>query len=195
MNFNYFFTRKLNFMKESHAIALFPGGFGTMDEGFEALTLFQTGKAKMIPLVLVDEPNGHYWKTWYDFMHDHLLKLGLISEEDFSMFRVTTSVEDAIGEIKNFYKIYQSSRYVGEQMVIRLATKLDRARAHQPQRHVWRHAAQRKVLPGRGPARGTQRTGDGDCRALIFTPHRRNFGRMRLLIDAINGSETEPTPA
>ncbi len=87
VNFNYFFTRKLNFMKESHAIALFPGGFGTMDEGFEALTLLQTGKAKMIPLVLVDEPNGHYWETWYEFMRGHLLKLGLISEEDFHLFR------------------------------------------------------------------------------------------------------------
>ena len=70
INFNYFFTRKLNFMKESHAIALFPGGFGTMDEGFEILTLMQTGKARIIPVVLVDKAGGTYWKTWVQFLKD-----------------------------------------------------------------------------------------------------------------------------
>src|SRR5438132_4946829 len=78
INFNYFFTRKLNFMKESHAIALFPGGFGTLDEGFEALTLMQTGKARIFPVVLVDKPGGTYWKTWMRFLQDHLLRLHLI---------------------------------------------------------------------------------------------------------------------
>jgi uncharacterized protein (TIGR00730 family) len=84
INFNYFFTRKLNFLKETHAVALFPGGFGTMDEGFEVLTLMQTGKARIIPVVLVDRPGGTYWKTWIRFLEDHLLRKGLISEDDFS---------------------------------------------------------------------------------------------------------------
>src|SRR5881227_4404565 len=83
INFNYFFTRKLNFVKETQALALFPGGFGTMDEGFEVLTLMQTGKARIFPVVLVDKPGGTYWKTWHAFLEDHLLKLGLISPEDF----------------------------------------------------------------------------------------------------------------
>src|SRR5436853_2286102 len=88
INFNYFFTRKLNFVKESHAIALFPGGFGTMDEGFEILTLMQTGKARIFPVVLVDKPGGTYWKTWMRFLQDHLLRLHLISADDFHLFRV-----------------------------------------------------------------------------------------------------------
>ena len=192
VNFNYFFTRKLNFMKESHAIALFPGGFGTMDEGFEALTLLQTGKAKMIPLVLVDEPNGHYWKTWYDFMQGHLLKLGLISEEDMSLFRVTTNIEEAVSEIINFYKVYQSSRYVGDQMVIRLARRLT------PDALTRLNDSFRDMLSkGRffqGTALRAERNEPemANLPRLIFSPHRRNFGRMRLLIDAINASETEP---
>src|SRR6202035_689007 len=78
INFNYFFTRKLNFVKETHALALFPGGFGTMDEGFEVLTLMQTGKARVIPMVLIDKPGGNYWQTWINFLHDHLLKEGLV---------------------------------------------------------------------------------------------------------------------
>src|SRR6185436_7440348 len=88
INFNYFFTRKLNFVKESHAIALFPGGFGTMDEGFEVLTLMQTGKARIFPVVLVDKEGGTYWKTWIRFLKDHLLRLRLISADDFNLFRV-----------------------------------------------------------------------------------------------------------
>ena len=191
VNFNYFFTRKLNFMKESHAIALFPGGFGTMDEGFEALTLLQTGKAKMIPLVLVDEPNGHYWKTWYDFMQGHLLKLGLISEEDFSLFRVTTNVEEAVGEIVNFYKVYQSSRYVGEQMVIRMAHRLTApalARLNDTFSDILRKG---RFFQGAALRAERNEPEMAHLPRLIFSPHRRNFGRMRLLIDAINASETE----
>src|SRR5205809_4009911 len=83
INFNYFFTRKLNFVKESHAIVLFPGGFGTLDEGFEVLTLMQTGKARIIPVVLVDHPGGHYWETWFRFLQVDLLGLGLVSADDF----------------------------------------------------------------------------------------------------------------
>ena len=92
VNFNYFFTRKLNFLKESHALALFPGGFGTMDEGFECLTLMQTGKSRIIPMVLIDEPGGNYWTTWINFLQDHLLKEGLVSADDFHLFSVTDDV-------------------------------------------------------------------------------------------------------
>src|SRR3954462_8561935 len=96
VNFNYFFTRKLNFVKETHAFALFPGGFGTMDETFEALTLMQTGKARIIPIVLLERPNGIYWKTWLNFLHDHLANLGLISAEDFHFFKMAKDCDDAI---------------------------------------------------------------------------------------------------
>ena len=96
INFNYFFTRKLNFVKETHAYALFPGGFGTMDEGFEALTLMQTGKALIIPIVLLDRPDGSYWETWMRFLTDHLLKHGLISKEDFNFIKIAHNVTEAV---------------------------------------------------------------------------------------------------
>jgi len=124
INFNYFFTRKLNFVKETHAFALFPGGFGTMDEAFEVLTLMQTGKARVIPVVLLDRPGGTYWETWMRFITDHLFKLGFVSPEDFHMFKICHDVDHAVAEILQFYKTYNSVRWVGEQLVIRLAQRL-----------------------------------------------------------------------
>src|SRR5207248_2075490 len=96
INFNYFFTRKLNFVKETHAIALFPGGFGTLDEGFEVLTLMQTGKARIFPFVLVDKPGGDYWQTWLGFLRGHLLKHRLIAPDDFNFIHHCDSVECAV---------------------------------------------------------------------------------------------------
>ena len=86
VNLNYFFTRKLNFVKEAHAFAMFPGGFGTLDETFEVLTLMQTGKARLIPVVLLDRPRGNYWKTWMKFLTSRLLKPGFISPEAISFW-------------------------------------------------------------------------------------------------------------
>jgi uncharacterized protein (TIGR00730 family) len=105
IDFNYFFTRKLAFVKEAHAFALFPGGFGTMDEGFELLTLIQTGKSVVQPIVMIDAPGGTYWKTFDRFLREHFLRLGLISPEDFNLFHITDSVEDAIAEIERFFSV------------------------------------------------------------------------------------------
>src|SRR6184192_8713 len=123
---NYFFTRKLNFVKESHAFALFPGGFGTLDETFEVLTLMQTGKARIIPVVMLDRPLGNYWEKWMKFVTEHLLKLGFISPEDFSFFKIVHNVREAVGEILQFYKVYQSARWVGERLVIRICDRLSK---------------------------------------------------------------------
>ncbi len=120
INFRYFFSRKVTFVKESHAIALFPGGFGTLDEGFEALTLIQTGKCEIVPVVFVDAPGDSYWRDWEEYVASHLHERGMISDADLSLFRVTDNVEDAVGEILRFYRNYHSSRYVGERLVIRL---------------------------------------------------------------------------
>src|SRR5205814_304850 len=111
INFNYFFTRKLNFVKETHALAPFPGGFGTMDEGFEVLTLMQTGKARIIPMVLLDMPKGKYWETWMKFVRDDMFKLGYLSPDDFSLFKLCHSVSEAVDEIVQFYKNYHSVRW------------------------------------------------------------------------------------
>src|SRR5213082_381310 len=121
INFNYFFTRKLNFVKEAHAFALFPGGFGTLEETFEVLTLMQTGTARVIPVVLLDRPGGTYWETWMRFLTDHLFKFGYIGSEDFHFFKTVPNVAEAVREILHFYSVYQSSRWVGEQLVIRMS--------------------------------------------------------------------------
>jgi len=120
INFRYFFTRKVIFVKEAHAIVLFPGGFGTHDEGFEALTLIQTGKSEMVPVVFVDEPGGSYWRDWLEYVETHLSERGLINPEDLNFFHVTDSVEKAVAEIEGFYRNYHSSRFVGGRLVLRL---------------------------------------------------------------------------
>ena len=120
INFRYFFTRKVVFVKEAHAIALFPGGFGTHDEGFEALTLIQTGKSEMVPIVFVDAPGGRYWRDWLEYVETHLADRGLIAREDLKLFRVADSVDEAVDEIEGFYRNYHSSRYVDGRLILRL---------------------------------------------------------------------------
>ncbi|NER02202.1 MAG: LOG family protein [Okeania sp. SIO3C4] len=124
IKFKYFFTRKLFFLRESDALALFPGGFGTLDEAFESLALTQTGKYGPAPLVLIDCPGGNYWHDWNDFMQKQLVRRGLISPEDPSLYTITDNLEEACQAIVNFYRIYHSSRYVGEKLVIRLNSEL-----------------------------------------------------------------------
>ena len=124
VEFKYFFTRKLFFLRESDGIALFPGGFGTQDEAFECLTLCQTGKAGPMPLVLLDRPGGQYWLDWDKYLRDRLLKQGLISAQDLSIYTVTDSIDTACEAIANFYRVYHSSRYVRDRFVIRLKTEL-----------------------------------------------------------------------
>ena len=131
--FKYFFVRKLIFVKETHAFALFPGGFGTHDEAFEALTLLQTGKSTPVPVVFVDAPDSTYWQDWYAFVQRHMLQSGLISPSDMHLFKVTSDVDEAVNEITTFYHNYHSSRYVGGQLLIRLQRAPCRGRARPPQ--------------------------------------------------------------
>lgn len=120
VNFKYFFTRKLMFVKETDAIALFPGGFGTHDEGFESLTLVQTGKSSLLPIVFVDRPGGTYWSEWKSYVETHLGARGYIEPDDLSLFAVTDDVDVAVSLIQGFYRNYHSSRYVGGRLVLRL---------------------------------------------------------------------------
>jgi len=120
ITYKYFFNRKVAFLKEADAVALFPGGFGTLDEAMETLTLVQTGKNPPIPLVLIDDDSGDYWEEWFDFIKRTLLKRGLISGEDFSLFSITRDPVEAVELIDSFYRVYHSSRYVRETLVIRL---------------------------------------------------------------------------
>src|SRR5690349_21215271 len=120
VTFKYFFTRKLIFVRHSDAIALFPGGFGTLDEGYEALTLMQTGKSQLMPLVLVDRPGGTYWKTWDKHVREHLLRDQLISPDDLCLYQITDDADQAVKIITRFYRNFQSSRFVKDLIVIRL---------------------------------------------------------------------------
>lgn len=120
INFRYFFTRKLAFMKESHGFVLLPGGFGTMDEAFELLTLVQTGKSLPAPIVLLDVPGGTYWASWRDFVCNELAERRLISPDDLGLVRITDDVADAVAEIEGFYANYHSLRFVDRALVIRL---------------------------------------------------------------------------
>ncbi len=120
ITFKYFFIRKLFFLRESDAIALFPGGFGTQDEAFETLTLCQTGKYGPVPLVLIDRPGGDYWHNWNQYIRQHLVARGLAGEDDPSIYTITDNLEVACQTICNFYRVYHSSRYVQKQFVIRL---------------------------------------------------------------------------
>ena len=120
VNLKYFFTRKLLFVKEAHAIVTCPGGFGTLDEAFESLTLVQTGKRDLMPIVLLDEPGGTYWTTFVKYVRDELLDNGLISPSDLSLFKVTDNVEAAVEEVVGFYRIYNSMRFIRDRLVLRL---------------------------------------------------------------------------
>jgi len=186
VNFNYFFTRKLNFLKETQAVALFPGGFGTMDEGFEVLTLMQTGKARILPVVMLDRPGGGYWNTWFAFLGEYLLKLGLVSKDDFHLFKITSNVEEAIHEITLFYRNFNSYRWVGQKLVIRIENEitpasLEKLNSDFADLLVGDTIIQTGALP--------QEHDEPEIAALprlVLTPKRRNFGRLRQLIDAIN---------
>lgn len=120
ITFKYFFTRKLTFVRHSDAIVLFPGGFGTMDEGYEALTLMQTGKSRIMPLVLMDRPGGAYWKTWDKHIREHLMRNQLISPDDLYLYQITDDASTAVKILSRFYRNFHSMRFVRDQLVIRL---------------------------------------------------------------------------
>jgi len=188
INFNYFFARKLSFVKETSAFVLFPGGFGTLDEGFEVLTLLQTGKTSIVPIILMDRPNGFYWETWRRFLDNDLLELRLISRPDFHLFTITHDVDRAVEEIKHFYKVFHSYRWVRDEMVIRISRRLTPhalETLNQQFDHllISGHIVQREALPEEADdvsVKGMPR--------LVLTPYKREFGMLRLLINAINDS-------
>lgn len=185
INFKYFFTRKLLFVKEARAIVLFPGGFGTQDEGFEALTLVQTGKSVPIPVVLCDEPGGTYWQHWRTYLKSELLHHGMISPEDMNLFFLTDRAELAVAEILRFYYRYHSSRFVRDDFVIRLKSALSDDQVDRLNRQFADLLAEGRIrqVPQPLPEEG------GECPdlpRLVLRYHKRTAGRLRQMIDAIN---------
>ena len=184
--FRYFFTRKLIFIKEADAAALFPGGFGTLDEGYECLTLVQTGKTKPMPIVFVDSPRGTYWKTWKQYVEDHLLRQRLISKEDMSLFKVTSSVDEAVAEIAGFYRVYHSARSVGPLLVIRLNHALPPALVAALTKDFADIAVAGEMTQRPAFEEEDDEPELAHLPRLAFQFDRTHFGRLRQLIDRLN---------
>lgn len=182
----YFFTRKLMFVKECSGVVCLPGGFGTLDEALETLTLMQTGKQIIMPLVLLDSPEGSYWKDLGTFLDKQLLGGGMISPEDVNLYKITNRMDEAIDEVIGFYKVFHSMRYVQDRLVFRLKEKLSDEKLAAIQDGFSDILAsgeytQRGALP--------EESGEPDLAELPrlhFHFNRRQLGRLRMLIDFIN---------
>lgn len=187
VTFKYFFTRKLIFIRHSDAIALFPGGFGTMDEGYEALTLMQTGKSQLMPLVLIDRPGGTFWKTWDRQVREHLLRDQLISPEDLNLYQITDDVDQAVKIITRFYRNFHSSRFVKELFVIRLKhAPSDSAleAMNEDFADINTGAPIKRIKP---TAEEVADDDHVDLPRIAFNFNRRDYSRLRQLIDVLNG--------
>ncbi len=192
MTFNYFFTRKLFFVKEADAVALFPGGFGTLDELSESLTLMQTGKATIMPVVMVDVPGGTYWKSFLKFVTEELKGLELISANDTSLFRVTDNVEDAVNEITGFYKIFHSYRHVKDKVVFRLKRKLTKTAVDKLNVEFADVLKEGPIVQGSLLVEESNEEGIAHLPRLVAALKHGDYGRWRQLIDRINTSEVIP---
>lgn len=187
ITYKYFFNRKVAFLKEADAVALFPGGFGTLDEAMETLTLVQTGKRNPLPLVLIDDPAGTYWTDLVAFMKDELLSRKYIGLSDFALFEQVCSVDEAVEKIKKFYRRYHSLRYVNGKLVIRLTSPLGAAAVR-----LLRDGFRDMLLPQgdmvlSGPLPVEREDNDFvDLPRLVLDFDRRDFGRLKSFIDAVN---------
>jgi uncharacterized protein (TIGR00730 family) len=186
MTFKYFFTRKLTFVRHSDAIVLFPGGFGTMDEGYEALTLMQTGKSRLMPLVLIDRPGGTYWKTWDINVRDHLLRNQLISPDDLHLYQYTDDTDQAVRWITRFYRNYHSSRFVKDLFVIRLLhapTESAIEALNEDFADIIMGAKIHSIQPTHEEKEDDDYV---DLPRIAFGFDRRQYGRLRQMIDVLN---------
>jgi uncharacterized protein (TIGR00730 family) len=182
----YFFTRKLMFVKESDAFCLMPGGFGTLDEGLEVLTLIQTGKHDMMPIVLLDEPGGTYWRMLDQFIRHELLDRGMIDPTDMSLYRMTDRVEDAVEEILQFYRVYHSMRYVRTNLVFRLQRPLSKSVLDEINDRFRDILSEGCFTPSDPLPEERTEAHLAALARLVFHFDRRSFGRLRQLIDHIN---------
>jgi uncharacterized protein (TIGR00730 family) len=187
INFKYFFTRKILFLKEASAIVLFPGGFGTQDEGFEAVTMIQTGKSHLVPIVMIDAPGGTYWQHWRTYIRAELLHNGMISAEDMNLIKLTDDVDEAVEEITGFYRRYHSMRYVGALLVLRLLSPLPPAVLERLNTTYSSILAEGRIEQHPGPLIGEDDEHPGMPRlALAF--NRKDVGLLRLLVNDINAA-------
>jgi len=189
VHMKYFFTRKLMFVKETDAVCLLPGGFGTLDEGLEVLTLLQTGKRDMIPIVFLDQPGGDFWQGFQRFVRDKLLAGGKIDADDLSLWMLTDRVDDAVGEILRFFRVYHSMRYVRQNLVLRLNERLSDQRMEQLNSDFADLLVKGRFTLGGPLSEEKDEPELAHLPRLMFQFNRRSYGRLRRLIDWLNDEE------
>jgi uncharacterized protein (TIGR00730 family) len=186
INFKYFFTRKLIFVKESDAICLYPGGFGTLDEAFETLTLIQTGKMTLRPIVAVDPPGSTYWHSWLNFVKSSLLKNKMIDKADMSLFQIVKTAKEARDIVLGFYRHYHSMRFVGDVLVIRAKSKLSAKNLDQLNKKFKDIIVKGKIEHSLALPVESNELGIAGFPRLVFHFDRRSYGRLKQMIDEIN---------
>lgn len=182
----YFFTRKLMLVKESQAFICMPGGFGTLDEMFELLTLAQTGKGNPVPIVVLDLPNDPFWEDLDAFIKQTLLPRKLVSPQDLALYRICSSVDDAVSEITNFYSVYHSMRFVGKRLVLRLNKQVSDQKLFELNSEFAEICVDSRIERIKTTKVEIDDSDNVDLPRLAFHFARRDFGRLRQLIDAIN---------
>ncbi|MFH1281410.1 MAG: TIGR00730 family Rossman fold protein [Candidatus Omnitrophota bacterium] len=186
INFKYFFTRKLVFVKETDATALFPGGFGTLDEGFEMITLMQTGKSRPRPIVLMEPQGCNYWSAWMRFVKSHLVKKGFIKKEDLSLFTLVKTADQAVRFIEDFYRVYHSIRYVSGLAVLRLNRQI----SHQTLKFINKEfkdiLTTGQIIVSPPTAKEIQEKEFLNLPRLAMNFNLRDFGRLCEMIQVVN---------
>lgn len=194
VRFRYFFTRKLYFVKESDAIAIFPGGFGTQDEFFECLTLCQTGRTMPRPIVLLDKEGGDYWQQWHIFVQDQLIERGLIATEDCSLYKITNDVDEACQFIALFYSVYHSCRWVGDILVVRLRQEITDPHLDRLNDLFGDILLKGKIERSQALPMESNEPHITDLPRLIMYFNQHDFGRLYQLIAAINDTCDRSNP-
>lgn len=186
INFKYFFARKLIFIKESDAICLFPGGFGTLDEGFEALTLVQTGKSPLRPIVMIEHPKYPYWKPFLGLIKRYMLKRKMISPSDMNLFHLAKTPEEARDVILKFYRNYHSQRYVRDHLVIRMKKQISKNDLAKLNREFKDILLEGKIETSSALPEEVNEEDISSLPRLVLKFDRKNLGRLKMMIDRLN---------
>lgn len=186
VHMKYFFTRKLMFVKECDAVVCFPGGFGTLDEAMEVITLLQTGKREMVPVVLVQPPGSRYWDRLHEFIVDELLSNGMIGPEDLHLYKITDHYATAVAEVLNFFRVFHSMRFVKHRLVFRLHRELTATQLQTVNQRFADLLSEGEFIQSEALSEELDQPELAGLRRLVFSYNRRNYGRLRQLIDFLN---------
>ncbi|MFM2094455.1 MAG: hypothetical protein RIS70_1579 [Planctomycetota bacterium] len=186
VHMKYFFTRKLMFVKECDAVVCFPGGFGTLDEAMEVITLLQTGKREMVPVVLVQPPGSRYWDRLHEFIVDELLGSGMIAPEDLHLYKITDHYATAVAEVLHFFRVFHSMRFVKHRLVFRLHRELTATQLQTINQRFADLLSEGEFIQSEALSEESDQSELAGLRRLVFSYNRRNYGRLRQLIDFLN---------